>query len=442
MSVPTSRASAAKRLWRNAVLVVIGLCAGQLAPMQTLGESASPAPPEAAEAVPFWQRTVVTLCYEADVSGGWVNPGWKRQYIKAASRLPEAQRAVVSRLYEDHVYVAMDVTSPAAAPRVIYILEDDHPFLSLDEGTLWRVNLLPDLEYLNLFRSPVSARALAGLDSRSIRSLCLPARHLSDSAVESLVEQQSVPELRHLDLPATSEAVTPNVLDVVTGRRTVGRIKEMDLWNRQPVGLDHLESLHLLGPRVSDEWLRWLKEHASPATPAPGSPDKQEQQPPPLYGRLTGFGLRGTAVSDAALDHLVVFGNLKRLAIVDNASITAEGIKRLKAFPKLEELHLTGRQFTNAALAALKDLPQLRVLVLDFSPVTEEGLKSLEGLDHLEFLSVVETKITAQAAKEWQQVHPQVRTVRSERPAATCRLQGWMQQGTCGLWNDLLFAPE
>ena len=236
-------------------------------------------------------------------------------------------------------------------------------------------------------------------------------------------------------------APDPAARPAAKGRKIVRR-PPISRWALEPVTWDHLESLHLLGPRVSDEWLRWLREHAPSGTPAPAVVEKAKEPPSPsLYERLKGFGLRGTSVSDAALSHLVVFKHLKHLAIVDSPNITAEGIQRLKALPNLEELHLAGVQFADATLTALRDLPQLRVLVLDFSPVTEKGLKALEGLDHLEFLSLVRTRVPAEAAKEWQRAHPQVRTVRTERHDTTYILQGWILEDTYGLWDDCCFAP-
>lgn len=439
--------------------VLLAAATGPLAPRKAFGEPSGDVRQPTAEAVAVQPRRFATLCFEADVAPQFFCEGEKTQYFDAMRKLPEAQRAIVMRLYYDGVYVTFDITSTTAPPRVVYIevmsnlsakdLWADNPLSpvaypagtgsssALDERNLWRVNLLPDLEYLNLLPSDLSSTALLALDSRTIRSLCLPAFiKMSNKDVASLVERESVPELRHLDLPTMGNALTPDVLRVVSGFTDV-REGWAGTAEWRTCGLAHLESVHLLGPRVTDEWLGWLKQDVDLHVSHPEKVAGRKNNTPAAH-RLKGLGLRGTLVSDAGLDNLSVCVNLTHLAIVDSPRITTEGIKRLKSLPGLEELHLAGAQFTDGVLPILRDMPKLRVLVLDYSSVTDRGMLTVKGLDRLAFVSVVGTKVTAQAAQEWKQERPQIRNVRLVRAKEVARVQGWIQ-GIYGLWDDGLF---
>ena len=442
--------------------VLLAAATGPLAPRKAFGEPSDGVLQPTADAVEVQPRKFASLCFEADAAPQFFCEGGKRQYFDAIRKLPEAQRAVVMRLYYDGVYVTFDITSTTAPPRVVYMtrseampnwsakdLRSENPpppvphqagtgsASALDERNLWRVNLLPDLEYLNLLPSDMSSTALLALDSRTIRSLCLPAFiKLSNEDVTSLVRRESVPELRHVDLPTMGNALTPDVLGVVTGFTEVregwaGRAK----W--RTCGLAHLESVHLLGPRVTDEWLGWLKQDVDRHVSHPEKVAGGKNNTPAAH-RLKGLGLRGTLVSDAGLDNLSVCVTLTHLAIVDSPRITTEGIKRLKLLPGLEELHLAGAQFTDGVLPILRDMPKLRVLVLDYSSVTDKGMATLKGLDRLAFVSVVGTKVTAKAAQELKQERPQIRNVRLVRAEEVAGVQGWIQ-GVYGLWDDSLF---
>jgi len=462
MRILTPSALTVRSLRWGILAVLLAAATGPLALRKAFGEPPGDVLQPTADAAVVQSRKFATLCFEADAAPQFFCEGEKTQYFDAMRKLPEAQRAIVMRLYYDGVYVTFDITSTTAPPRVVYITRSEvMPLLSakdlrsdtppspasypagtgsssaMDERNLWRVNLLPDLDYLNLLPSALSPTALMALDSRSIRSLCLPAFiKLSDRDVASVVERESVPELRHVDLPTMGNALTPDVLRVVTGLTDVregwaGTAK----W--RTCGLAHLESVHLLGPRVTDEWLGWLKQDADRHVSNPEKAAGRKNDTPAAH-RLKGLGLRGTLVSDAGLDDLSVCVNLTHVAIVDCPRITTEGINRLKSLPRLEELHLAGAQFTDGVLPILRDMPMLRVLVLDYSSVTDRGMLTLKGLDRLAFVSVVGTKVTAQAAQEWKQERPQIRNVRLARAKEVARVQGWIQ-GIYGLWDDGLF---
>jgi Leucine-rich repeat (LRR) protein len=69
-------------------------------------------------------------------------------------------------------------------------------------------------------------------------------------------------------------------------------------------------------------------------------------------------------------------------------SVTDEGLKRLKTFPKLEKLGLVSTAITDGGLAALRDVPHLNSLFISGTDITDAGLKTIGTLDALKIFSL------------------------------------------------------
>jgi hypothetical protein len=401
---------------RRALCLVV-LAMGVLT-LSARGAEEAPLPAAKAPPVPFYARHHMLMTPD-DVVMPWAP--YKTRYLRVVRGLPAAQQEVLRRMHQRLTWefpFTLDVTAGFEEPRVVYVEAGSGWFLR-DEN-VWLFNRLPDLEYVNLFFSPVKSVGLLSLDGPQFRSLCLDAG--SDGDISAIAMQGNLPELRHLELTARGQELTTSVF------RTLTEFKK-------------LQSLHLLGPEVTDEWLKWLKDHAAPGGKLPDRqylqdhPEEQElwRTRTTLPHQLQGFGLKYTAVTDDGLALLAILPNLTHLALA-GGRITAKGLAHLKALPKLEELHLCGPEFGDAALEPLKDLPNLRVLVLDHSKVTDGGMKTIAAMEKLEFLSVVATKVTPAAAERWRQVNPKMRKVLLKHPVDTDDLQGWIQ-GLEGLWD-------
>lgn len=135
-------------------------------------------------------------------------------------------------------------------------------------------------------------------------------------------------------------------------------------------GLDRLQELLLLGEAITDDHLAALHPPRS----------------------LVDLNLNGSLVSDAGLEHLVRFPNLKRLVRPDG--ITDRGLHCLRFAPHLESLSLSVTPITDAGLEHIAALRELRELELVATAVTDEGMARIADLTALEKLNLVDTRVT------------------------------------------------
>ena len=85
------------------------------------------------------------------------------------------------------------------------------------------------------------------------------------------------------------------------------------------------------------------------------------------------------------------------VALTYNPAVTDADLARLRSVPQLKGLYLAGTQITDADLATLSGLSQLRELALIDMAVTDAGLEHLKGLHALKELSLKHTARTEQA---------------------------------------------
>jgi tRNA A-37 threonylcarbamoyl transferase component Bud32/Leucine-rich repeat (LRR) protein len=120
---------------------------------------------------------------------------------------------------------------------------------------------------------------------------------------------------------------------------------------------------------------------------------------------LTFVHLSNRPVSDADLQRLQPLDGLHVL-VLGGTQVTDAGLEKLKGFPSLTRLDLGRLPLTDDGMKHLKDLKALRVLGLYAVPVTDAGLEHLKELKYLRTLNVGGTKVTAEAAKAFQQALP------------------------------------
>jgi hypothetical protein len=116
--------------------------------------------------------------------------------------------------------------------------------------------------------------------------------------------------------------------------------------------------------------------------------------------------LQSTHITDAGLEHLKRLPNLRYLNL-ENTNITNGGLIHIKGL-RLEELGLSGTNVNDAGLEHLSELSTLRNLYLNRTNITDAGLVHLEKLRSLTFLSVIDTQVTGEAVREFEDALPSV----------------------------------
>ena len=103
--------------------------------------------------------------------------------------------------------------------------------------------------------------------------------------------------------------------------------------------------------------------------------------------------LSGTKVTDAELANLKGLTELRHLNLGETR-VTDTGLVNIKGLTELISVHLYKTYITDAGLANFKGLTKLKLLELWGIPVTDSGLRHLEGLTGLESLIIGGPKIT------------------------------------------------
>lgn len=109
--------------------------------------------------------------------------------------------------------------------------------------------------------------------------------------------------------------------------------------------------------------------------------------------------LSDVAISDAALACLDAFPHLHRLDLghtkkLDPSTVTDAGLAHLQGLTELRRLSLTNANVTDAGLVYLKGLTHLQSLNLDGTKVTDAGIARLTGLSGLQTLKLRDTEVT------------------------------------------------
>lgn len=110
-------------------------------------------------------------------------------------------------------------------------------------------------------------------------------------------------------------------------------------------------------------------------------------------GTVDNLGLESTGVTDADLAALEQLTELRHLDL-DYTKIGDEGIEHLAGLQHLLWLDVEDTQITDDALATIGKLSALDSLILDGTAVSDDGLRRLEGMQSLGRLRLRRTAIT------------------------------------------------
>jgi hypothetical protein len=114
--------------------------------------------------------------------------------------------------------------------------------------------------------------------------------------------------------------------------------------------------------------------------------------------RLSDLSVWNARVDNAELAQIGDLAQLRHLFLSLDSSVTDEGLLHLAALKQLTYLHLGIDQTSDAALAALKDMTQMRNLTIStVGPavvMTDAGLAHLQNMKQLRELTLMDTRIT------------------------------------------------
>lgn len=203
-----------------------------------------------------------------------------------------------------------------------------------------------------------------------------------------LVHFKRIPSLRTLSL--SHLPITDAGLRHLSG---LAGLETLDLYGTQvtDAGLVHLKSMRSLR-RL---YLRKKAEQADPKNlffTDKGMEDLKEIQ------TLEYVAIPADGISDRGLATLAQLGHLKRLELPMphwndpknyRSPYTEEGLKKLAEVQSLEQLELGGPGVTDAALAQVARLANLRSLLLFACPISNEGLAKLAACKSLEALTLM-----------------------------------------------------
>lgn len=94
---------------------------------------------------------------------------------------------------------------------------------------------------------------------------------------------------------------------------------------------------------------------------------------------------------------------------INHSKTTNADLAHLRDLPELRLLLLDGPNVTDAGLAHLEGLPHLQTLWLYRAPITDAGLEHLGSVPHLERLVLHDTRVTKEGVEKFRGSHPRCR---------------------------------
>ena len=152
----------------------------------------------------------------------------------------------------------------------------------------------------------------------------------------------------------------------------------------------------------------------------PGALDKLRQSGARALPLAQGVNLldvgfsTGGEVADAQLALLVPIAPQVYELNLAGSKVTDAGLAQVGQLPNLRRLHLEKTAVTDAGLAHLKNLANLEYLNLYGTAVTDAGLANLAGLKNLRSLYLWQSKVTAEGAANLKKSLPTVNVNRGE----------------------------
>ena len=123
------------------------------------------------------------------------------------------------------------------------------------------------------------------------------------------------------------------------------------------------------------------------------------------FGTVLYVYLKNTQATDAAMAHLEGMSQLRSLGL-DRTQVTDAGLAHLETVNQLQKLYLVDTHITDAGLNYLVGMTELMTLQLDSTRITDAGLAHLKGMKQLRLLTCRGTRVTAHGVNDLRQALP------------------------------------
>lgn len=136
----------------------------------------------------------------------------------------------------------------------------------------------------------------------------------------------------------------------------------------------------------------------------------------------------GQNVSDAGVAYLENLKNLKNIHL-SKSKITDDSLRVLARLPRIENLSLQQNHFSDGGLAYLRATPLLKRLCVGIGEqnITDEGIQHLSGLRNLEMIDIQDSKVTDQGL-EYLEKLPKLREIWAGRTGITAEGEKRLKQ--------------
>ncbi len=284
----------------------------------------------------------------------------------------------------------------AARPKATVVPDDAAALEALSSAKLNKnaQGLVSEVDFRG---ASVDADMLSNLAKlKGVRSVLLNGVDVKNADIDIIGQLTTV---TNLDLRGCS--VSEEMLEKLSGmkqlkalRLTVPDVQSAvyDDGLKHLAGLENLKVLVLDGAWVSDDGLAHLpkasiQELYLKATSIGDDGWKQ-------FPNLRKLRVAQTQIGDVGLENLKAIKSLEELDVSETSLITDAGLAHIGAMKNLRKLNLWKVPVTDAGVAHLATLKKLKWLNLDQTFVTDDGLKHLTGMTELEFLHLGSTPVT------------------------------------------------
>ena len=261
--------------------------------------------------------------------------------------------------------------------------------MRLDGVDITSLANIPSLEYLSFWSQPLQNSTISYLISRLSRLMTLNLNNANISS-EAFKTDSPPPSLSELYLCATT--LRDDDMDSLLKFSSLQSLNLHDV-RLTPKGIDQLKEIKAL--------CRIAKHSANFGLP--------ELEAACRLPSLNTLEIRSSLLSEEGIKILSQTQNLRILNLHDDETSDI-GLSGLSSVKQLEEIAIVNHpQVTGRGLSLLKTIPSLSILRTYATPIDDEGLAAISQLPHLKLLEIGDGKTTLAGVNRFRMERPDCR---------------------------------